>query len=237
MKTNPYAPPIGFANGVEIPERYRVRNSRMTLTEFQNIVDSKAAGLLGWLSARATFGLLDRQVIDAPNPYLQDLCDVDSIPDRLKNYLLERTDQARAFGFEDLYCNISVSSGVVAVGGAARMLHESGKYFLQVVASQIGPIMQGEVHLVSVTGVPDRIQTFATSNSRPKYQRPPTAHAQYFRNLQFQLLLERHRNWMAELDQEISLVTSVEELALVVDHLTTEFFSWQSARGVLMPLP
>ena len=238
MSVNPYeSPRVAFSNGVTLPSRYRVRNSRTTLREFQNLCDSKVVGTIGWLQSKLLFGALDRQIFDVPKPFLQDLCDENDIPEQVRSYVSDISKQAEPLGFRERYFSIGRSTGIQCVGGAVRMLHESGKYFLQAIASTAGRVMLAEANIVSATSLDTSIESFATSNGRPKFRRPGNMHVQYFRNLGLPDLIARHRDWLHNLNRSFVTISTVEQLAIVMDHLTATFCSNLIQRGILEPLP
>jgi hypothetical protein len=131
MDPNPYAPPMSVSDGPTLPRRFRVRNSRATLLEWQNLCGSRVLGAFGWLQAKITFGLLDRQIMDAPKPFLEGLCKATCLPNRIRGFFAEVVDNAKCLGFDDATFEITRSTGMPCTGGAVRMRHESGDFFLQ----------------------------------------------------------------------------------------------------------
>lgn len=236
MESNSNVPPTGFANGAKLPRRFRVRNSRATLIECQNLCDSKVLGAIVWSQASLTLGWFDRQIIDAPAPFLEGLCSVNEVPDRLRTYLMEIVDDAQRLGFGSPLFSVARSSGMPCSGGTVRIPHESSSFFVQAVVSASGPTMQGEVNVVSASGLHSNIETFATSSGRPKYNRPPSVKAQYFRDADLSVLVQCHRQWPLLQGVEMARISTVEDLALVIDHMTTTYFLTQIERGILEPV-
>jgi hypothetical protein len=237
MDPNPYTPPMTVSEEPILPRQFRVRNSRATLREWQNLCGSRVLGAIGWLQAKITFGLLDRQTMDAPKPFLADLCDVACLPDRIRNSLLEIVEDAKVLGFDHATFSISRSTGIPCIGGAVRMRHPSGDVILQSVASSAGPLMRRETHLISASYSGFSLETYATSNGGPKYKRPPGAHAQYFRGCELSVLLKRHRDWPILRSAEFIRILTLQELGEVMDEMAAKYYRTMIERGIIEPEP
>lgn len=237
MDPNPFTPPMTVSERPTLPRRFRVRNSRATLEEWQNLCGSRVLGAIGWLQAKITFGLLDRQTMDAPNPFLDDLCDVACLPEGIRRFLVEIVDDAKALGFDHSTFSIARSTGVPCIGGAVRMRHPSGDLILQSVASAAGPLMRGETHIISASRSSANLETYATSNGGPKYKRPPGSHAQYFRGCELPVLLQRHRDWPLLRSIEPIRILTLQELGEVMDEIATRYYRTMINRGIFEPEP
>jgi hypothetical protein len=237
MDPNPFIPPMTVSEKPILQRRFRVRNSRATLREWQNLCGSNVLGAVGWFQAKITFGLLDRQTMDAPKPFLADLCDVACLPDRIRSFLLEIVNDAKLLGFDHATFSIARSTGVPCIGGAVRMRHPSGDIIVQSVASAVGPLMRGETHLISASYSSTSLETYATSNGGPKYRRPPGTHAQYFRGCGLPLLLQRHRDWPILRSVELIRILTLQELGEVMDEMAAKYYRTMIERGILVPEP
>ncbi len=130
MALNPYANPrLANTDSNSFHRRYRVRPSRATLREFRDMSGKPLVGTLVWLAMRIGLLRIEKQVIDGPHPFAQDLCDLDAIQEPVRSYLLTKCETAEKLGFHTRAYSVRNSTGIEVHGGAVRMLHHSDRAF------------------------------------------------------------------------------------------------------------
>lgn len=236
MELNPYEPPAIYSNGATLAKKFRVCNSKLTLAEFQNFANSKVIGIIGWCVAKFSFGSLDRQIMDAPIPFLDDLCDIALAPANIRSMIEQDVDDASRLGFIEPVYILHRTTGIPCVGAAVRMRHPSANIMLQSVASSVGPRISRESNIVSMSKTDGQIKIFTTSSGHPKYKKPAGFHSQYFRGQTLSSLQHEHTKWDLVRNANLSQIATLQDIAFLVDHLVTTHFTMQVARGILQPL-
>ena len=219
--------------GVEFASQYRVDTSRTTLREFQNLSGRPIVGSLVWMAMKAGMLKLSSQVLDGPKPFQTNEATLDSVLEPVRGRLLALSEQAMQLGFHSHSCSVSNSAGVVAHGGSLRMLHESGQFFLQIIASCSGEVMNGYESIVSATTNP--VAVFSSTNGPPHYNSPPGVTVKRHVGASLGELVDAHRAMVADLAELVPLQT-YDEVGRVLDHLSFLFFSDKVARGIFVPV-
>ena len=256
---NPYAPPNNrpLSNGWLPAEKYAVDTSLIRLREYQRLLGSVPTGVLVWLQSRRWWSRWKTQVIDGPMPFLDCLCDFSEIADALKPTLEEAIADAQQNAFDQCVYSTMQSTGVVVDSAAVRMMHRSGEYVLQILVAKCDALIKSELQVVTSgplnaevaieqpspfataehVGLSQPFTSYATSNDKQFYDLSPGCRARYFPDATLSQLLSQHVSWMETLDSPRSKITTLDELALMQDHLTTRYYQFQVERGILVPQP
>ena len=232
---NPYAPPQTVSTDLRsFASRYRVDTSKTTIREFQNLSGRPIVGAFVWLAARAGLARLNGQIIDGPKAFAEDQCELDDLRDPVRSHLQSICDSAGTLGFHSPVYSVSDSTGVEVHGGAIRMLRDSGRSFLQILASSSEALMQGYEIVVSATSPP--VSVFSTTNGPPNYNLPVgvTTHRHVGRTLHE--LLDSHKRLTDQIDN-LMVLQSFADVGAVMDHLSWLFYTDKIARGIFVEEP
>ena len=232
---NPYAPSNPQHKDLNsFSRRYRVNAKMTTLREFQNLSGKPALGTVVWLALQVGLLRIDRQIMDGPRPFEQDQCDLDAIREPVRSHLLAKCETAEKLGFHTRAYSVSNSTGVEVHGAAVRMLHSSERYFLQILASSAGAIMQGNEIILSAT-VSTPMEVLVTTNGPPSYNTPPGLTTCRKLGIPLPELLDFHKASIAEIDN-LMPISTLTNIGTVMDHLSVQFFADKVARGIFVPV-
>ena len=232
---NPYAPPQTLSTDLRsFASRYRVDTSKTTIREFQNLSGRPIVGALVWLAARAGLTQLNGQIIDGPKPFAEDQCEPEDLHDPVRGHLLSICDSAVALGFHSPVYSVSTLAGVEVHGGAIRMLHHTGRSFLQILASASGELMQGYEIIVSATATPASV--FSTTNGPPNYNLPDGVKSHRHLGRTLDELFYSHSELTDQIDN-LMMFQSFADVGAVMDHLSTLYYNDKVARGIFVEEP
>jgi hypothetical protein len=235
QELNPYKPPSVFQSDIHaFAKKYRVMSSKTTLREFQNISGRPILGTFCWLAMQVGLLNLNRQIIDGPRPFAGDQCAADELREPTKSHLLAIEKTAKTLGFHSPCYSVSNSTGLVVHGGEIRMLHESSRMFLQIIASSSGAVMKGHQLLVSATLAPTMV--FVSSNGPPNYNVLPDMRIQSKTGATLPSLVELHHQLLCSATTELARIDSIEMVGTVMDYLAKQFFTDKIKRGIFVPL-
>jgi len=212
--------------------RYRVDVARTTLREFRNLSGRPIVGVFAWCALRVGLMRMNWQVLDGPRPFAEDQCDLEDLQDPVRTHVLAIAETAGTLGFHSPVYSMANSTGVDVHGGTIRMLHESHRWFLQIIASSSGTLLRGYEILVSAIAAPPKV--FATTNGPPNYNSPPGVRATRCRGAGLEELVARHAQSLTSIDG-LMRFRSFEDVGQVVDHLSCEFYADKIARRIFVP--
>jgi hypothetical protein len=190
--------------------------------------------LLAWLPIK--LGLLrSPQVIPRPDTLADVLIDEGDLPEPARAAILGPVSEAVSLGFEDPIFECARSEGMPIAGVSARGYHPTGHYIFQFVflLAADGQTLV-EQHFVSFFGDG---ATLASSNGRPRFDRPPTAEAYYHPGLPIPALLASHEDRLASRPGPPILVNTRAALIREVDAMMDRFFEYMLARGLYEEVP
>jgi hypothetical protein len=213
--------------------RYRVDNSRATLTEVRNLSGKPFLGTIFWLVLQTGLLKLNRMVVDGPRPFLDDQCNIDDLRNPVRDHLLSIQATAMTCGFHSPRYSVKNSIGVH--GGSIRMLHDTPRMFLQILASSCGPALQGYQILVSAAANSSNV--FVSSNGRPNYNLLPGMRIQRLVGVPLATLVSSHEGMLADLSEGLLRFDSFDAVGTVMDYLATRFFEDKINRGIYIAEP
>ncbi len=234
---NPYAPPQSrFANGAVLAKKYRADYSRLPLVEFRRVSGAGLRSIPFWLAMKSNILKFDQQVFDAPRPLLSDLCSFEQTPEDLQDSLLRFRSDASDLGFMGDFYSVKRSEGLVVLGCAMRMIHQSGDSFLTTIYSRTGDLRTQVTQITSRFGTSDRFATFTTSNDVQRFDLPSNSRAVYRLHATLPEMLDVHHRHLTQEPFPPTKISDVSDVALVVDSLVTQFYDRMVSMGVFLAI-
>ncbi|WP_145207623.1 hypothetical protein [Planctomycetes bacterium TBK1r] len=114
------------------------------------------------------------------------------------------------------------------------MLHDTGRSFLQILASASGTLMQGYEIIVSAKSTPASV--FSTTNGPPNYNLSDGVTARRHLGATLNELLDYH-NEMTDQINDLMMFRSFVDAGAVMDHLSTLYYRDKIARGIFVEEP
>ncbi|GAA4462088.1 hypothetical protein [Novipirellula rosea] len=233
---NPYDPPgQRFANGSTLAGKYVADYSRLGLGEFRRVCGSPVRGAIEWFAIKLQLKHWVTQVFDAPVPMLSQLCRIIDTPQEFHDDLIAFKADAARYGYAGELCTVNRSEGVAVTTVGLRMLHESKQSFLTSLFAKTEDLSQNETQVTSVYDMGDDFTTLSVTNEPLRFAPSTRCVAEYLVGASLAQLCERHAILVAAASDVPSLLESPEDIAVVVDTLTVEFYDRMILSGVFSP--
>ena len=232
---NPYSPTPFRRDFASFAGKYRSDNSKTSLLEFCRLSRSWFIGPLYWISLRLGIIKFQEHILDGPQPLKDDECPFEEIHESVRPYLEETQRTAERLGFHSPRPSKHDTQGVEVRGGVVRMLHESSKMFLQIIASSAanGSFFEGAVIISSATS--DSPPTvLSTTDFRKSFRLPKQVIVRRRRRASLEYLYNKHLQWLDSMDDEVVSFRNYNDVATILDHLTIVFFVDKVERGIFV---
>ncbi len=152
----------------------------------------------------------------------------------MRAHVLAIQESALALGFHTPTYSVQNTTGVESHGAAIRMLHESSRMFLQIIAASSGSMMQSYQLLVSSTV--DLKEIIVSSNGRPSYKSPAGVRTQYKTGISLPALVEFQEQSLSRMKGDLASIDSFEVVGRVMDFISAQFFTDKIKRGIYLPV-
>lgn len=233
---NPYDPPSQrFANGSTLAEKYVADYSRLSLGEFRRVCGYPMRGAIEWFAIRLQLKRWVKQVFDAPVPMLSQLCMIIDTPREFHDDLIAFKADASRYGYVGELCTVKRSQGVEVTTVGLRMLHNSKQSFVTSLFARTEKLSQNETQVTSVFNFGEDFTTLSVTNGPLRFAPSTRCVAEYLVGASLAQLCERHASLVAAASDVPSLLESSEDIAVVVDTLTVEFYDRMILSGVFSP--